>query len=76
MISDKTNNIVATVTGLSSSPIDIAYDSGKNVLFVSEANCDVDVISDKSNSIVTTKPTKGASTIIVYDVAKRNVPPF
>jgi hypothetical protein len=39
-------------------------------LFVSEANGDVDVISDSNNSIVKTIPTKGAGSVIVYDAAK------
>ena len=43
VISDVTNAVVATVTGLNSPPNTMVYDSGKGEIFVSEngAGCDI-----------------------------------
>jgi YVTN family beta-propeller protein len=77
VVSDKTNSVVTTVTGLADSPNDIAYDSGKNELFVAESNNSgsgaVDIISDSSNTVVATVVTNEGCTGIIYDAAKGEV---
>ena len=82
VISDTTNAVVATVTGLASSdslsslyPITIAYDSGKGEIFASNAT-----ISDSTNAVVAgpppyTYPQNGGSVAqnfgdVAYDSGK------
>lgn len=57
VISDSTNNIVPTNITVGSSPADIAYDSAKGEMFVSDSAANtVLVISDTTNSIVADIP--------------------
>lgn len=68
VISDITNAIIANIT-LSDEPGGIAYDSGRNELFVSDQNSGtVSVISDLNNTVVATIPLNGSRpTGIMYD---------
>ena len=77
VISDKTNAVVANVTGFVNSPWGLAYDPARGVMFVSDqcavpglcsTVAEVDVISESSNSIVAKIPTGGGS--MAYDSGK------
>ena len=75
VIDENTNNVIATVTGLTYSPNDIVYDSAMKKLFVAESqngsnNGAVDVIDDISHKVIKTIATKGADTVIVCDAAQ------
>ena len=73
-ISDATNMVVANVTGsvYASGELCIAYDSGKGELFVAYNTTSVQVISDSSNTIIANITTSDVFSL-VYDSAKGEI---
>jgi YVTN family beta-propeller protein len=75
VISDSSNTVVATIT-VGGQPYGVAYDSGTSEIFVTEATYDVFVISDGTNTVVTTIGTQSigfAPTEDAYDPSKREM---
>src|SRR5208283_2286810 len=67
VISDNSNAVVANIN-VGSSPEGIAYDSGRNEIFVTNLGSEtVSVISDKSNTVIKTLPMGQYPYAIAYD---------
>jgi YVTN family beta-propeller protein len=70
VISDNSNTAIATIT-VGSNPQGIAYDSGKNEIFVTNSDSQtISIISDKSNSVIKTLLINGYPFVITYDSGK------
>jgi YVTN family beta-propeller protein len=73
VISDSTNNVVGTIT-VGVGPIGVAYDQGKNEIFVSnELSSTVSVISDSNNQVVATVNAGSGPEGLAYDSAKGEI---
>jgi YVTN family beta-propeller protein len=73
VISDSTNTVVATIP-VGESPYNIAYDSAKGELFVTNSyDNTVSVISDSTNTVVATIPVGTEPFSIAYDSGKSEI---
>jgi YVTN family beta-propeller protein len=65
VIQDSTNEVIQTITGLSATPHDLAYDSGTKAMYISTDD-GVDVVPDKSNNVTATIPVANGCVGIAY----------
>jgi YVTN family beta-propeller protein len=74
VISDETNVVVATIN-VGSGPLGVAYDSGKNEIFVSNGlSSSISVISDSDNTVVATMDMGGSAVQgLAYDSGKGEI---
>jgi len=71
VIQDNNNNVIQTITGMSATPHDLAYDSGTKTMYLS-TDAGVDVIPDNSN-VTTTIPLARGCTGIAYDSSQNEI---
>jgi YVTN family beta-propeller protein len=73
IISDRTNTVVGSIK-VGSFPCGVAYDSGKNEIFVAnQASGTVSVISDKTNIVIANITVGSQPFALVYDPARSEI---